>query len=193
MKEPLRRALSAYAPLTVHSDEPLWPAAVVALIYEHDGRPHLVFQKRTDKVDTHKGQVSFPGGGKDPGDEHLVHTALRETHEEIGVHPDHIDILGELDHIKTISGFHVTPYVGWMLRYPYEWVFSHSEVAYLLEVPIEHLLDPENFVPDRRVIDGAEVIMPSYRWGDDLIWGATGRMVSNLLEIWAGLVGRTGD
>lgn len=187
MKEALRRALSAYAPLRVVTDDQLWPAAVIALIYEHQGRHHLVFQKRTDRVDTHKGQVSFPGGGKDPEDEHLLYTALRETHEEIGVHPGDVEILGELDHVRTISGFHVTPYVGWLSRYPYEWRFSHAEVAYLLEVPLDHLLDPENFVPDRRVIDGREVIMPSYRWGDDLIWGATGRMVSNLLEIWASL------
>jgi 8-oxo-dGTP pyrophosphatase MutT (NUDIX family) len=187
MKEPLRHALSRYSPLTVVADEPLWPAAVVALIYEHESRPHLVFQKRTSHVETHKGQISFPGGGRDETDPDLVFTALRETHEEIGVSPEDIEILGELDHIKTISGFHVTPYVGWMRRFPYTWTFSEAEVEYLLEVPLDHLLDPENFVPDRRVVDGVEHIMPSYRFGDDLIWGATGRMVSNLLEIWGGI------
>jgi 8-oxo-dGTP pyrophosphatase MutT (NUDIX family) len=188
MKEDLRRALANYQRQTIEPEQ-LWPAAVLALIYEHQGRPHLVFQKRTDRVDTHKGQVSFPGGGRDPGDPHLTFTALRETHEEIGVHPDHVDVLGELDHVKTISGFHVTPYVGWMSRYPYEWVFSHGEVAYLLEVPLDHLMDPDNFVPDRRVVGGVEHVMPSYRFGDDLIWGATGRMVSNLLEVWGGVLG----
>ena len=185
MKEPLREALSRYQPVTVDQEPGLWPAAVLALIYESAGQPHLVFQKRTDKVDAHKGQISFPGGGRDPEDAHLIHTALRETHEEIGVHPDDIEILGEIDHIRTISGFHVTPYVGWMRRFPYEWVFSHDEVAYLLEVPLDHLLHPDNFVADRRVIDGVEFVMPSYRFEGDVIWGATARMVSNLLEVWS--------
>ena len=184
MREQLRAALSAYAPQSVDVDVSVWPAAVLVLLYEHNGEPHLVFQKRTDKVDAHKGQVSFPGGGRDPGDTDLAFTALRETHEEIGVHPSDIEIMGSIDQIKTISNFIVTPYVGWMARYPYEWQFSHDEVAYLLEVPVRHLLDPANFVPDRRLINGREVVVPSYQWRDDLIWGATGRMVSNFLDVW---------
>jgi 8-oxo-dGTP pyrophosphatase MutT (NUDIX family) len=184
MREPLRAALAAYEPQSVDVDESVWPAAVLVLLYEHGGRPHLVFQKRTDKVDAHKGQVSFPGGGRDPGDTDLVVTALRETHEEIGVHPSDIEVLGQIDQIKTISNFIVTPYVGWLDRYPYDWRFSEAEVDYLLEVPVDHLLDPANFVPDRRTINGREVIVPSYQWQDDLIWGATGRMVSNFLDVW---------
>lgn len=184
MKDRLRLTLGEYAPQPVEPDAALWQAAVLVLIYEHDGRHHVVFQKRTDRVDTHKGQISFPGGGRDAEDDDLIRTALRETHEEIGVHPDHVEILGELDQIKTISNFIVTPYVGWLDRYPYEWRFSHDEVAYLLEAPIDHLLDPANFVADRRMINGREVVMPSYRFGDELIWGATGRMLTNFLDLW---------
>ena len=187
MKDRLREALAGYAPQPVEPDPALWPAAVLVLIYEHEGRPHIVFQKRTDKVDTHKGQISFPGGGSDPGDLDLTFTALRETHEEIGVHPDHVHVLGELDQIKTISNFIVTPYVGWLASYPYEWAFSHDEVSYLLEVPIDHLLDEANYVPDRRLINGREVVMPSWRFEEDLIWGATARMLQNFLDIWATL------
>ncbi|MFN0095552.1 MAG: NUDIX hydrolase [Dehalococcoidia bacterium] len=185
MKDRLRQVLAEYTPQPVDHDPALWQAAVLVLICtDAGGRPHVVFQKRTDKVDAHKGQISFPGGGRDPEDPHLIHTALRETHEEIGVHPDHIEVLGEIDQIKTISNFIVTPYVGWLDRYPYEWQFSHDEVAYLLEVPVDHLLDPLNFVPDRRKVGGREVVMPSYRWKDDLIWGATGRMLTNFLDLW---------
>jgi hypothetical protein len=109
---------------------------------------------------------------------------LRETHEEIGVAPGDVEVLGQIDEIRTISNFIVTPYVGWLRRFPYEWQFSHEEVAYLLEVPVDHLLDPVNFVPDRRTIEGREIIVPSYRFEQDLIWGATGRMVANFLDVW---------
>ena len=185
MKEQLRRALAAYQPGLVEDEPGAWPAAVLFVLYEHEGRVHTLFQKRTDKVDAHKGQISLPGGGRDPEDADLVATALRETHEEIGVDPTHIEILGAIDQIKTISNFVVTPYIGWLSQYPYTWTFSDDEVAYLLEVPLDHLRDPANFVPDRRQVNGREIIVPSYQWKDDLIWGATGRMVSNFLDVWA--------
>ncbi len=119
----------------------------------------------------------------DPGDPHILHTALRETHEEIGVDPAHVEVLGRLDDMVTVSNFLVTPYVGWLDRYPYEWRFSQHEVAYLLEVPLEHLLDPRNLIPDRRVINGREYTYQSYQFGEDLIWGATARMLGNFLDI----------
>ena len=103
MKEPLRRALAAYEPGLVEDEPGTWPAAVLFLLYEHEGRVYTVFQKRTDRVDAHKGQISLPGGGRDAEDEDLIATALRETHEEIGVDPAHVEILGAIDQIKTIS------------------------------------------------------------------------------------------
>lgn len=184
MRDRLRQALAHYEPQRLELEPGVWPAAVLVLLYEHEGEVHVVFQKRTDRVDAHKGQVSFPGGGADPGDEHLEFTALRETYEEIGVHPEHIDILGQLDDIKTISNFLVTPFVGWLAHYPYGWTFSEHEVAYLLEVPVRHLRDAANCITDRRIINGREVALPSYRFGDDLIWGATARMLSNFLDLW---------
>ncbi|MCC7366471.1 MAG: CoA pyrophosphatase [Dehalococcoidia bacterium] len=188
MKVQLRDALADYRPRVAAPAAKVEPAGVLVLLYEHGGVPHVVFQKRTDRVRDHKGQISFPGGAMDPGDETVLYTALRETHEEIGVHPDHVDVLGQLDDHVTISNFLVTPFVGWLERYPYEWSFSDEEVAYLLEVPLPHLLDPDNFVPDRRVVNGREYVLPSYQFGQDLIWGATGRMLSNFLEIYSGVL-----
>jgi len=188
MRDRIRDILSRYEPADIEPDASLWPAAVLVLLYQHEERLHIVFQKRTDKVDAHKGQISFPGGGHDEEDPDLVRTALRETHEEIGVHPDDIEVLGRLDQMKTISGFAVTPYVGWLHRYPYEWVFSEHEVAYLLEVPLDHLLDPENYVPDRRQFNGGWATLPSYRFEDDLIWGATARMLQNFLDLYTTLL-----
>lgn len=186
MREQLRTALSAYEP---QRHEPLAetrdvkPAAVLVLFYERNGEPHVVFQKRTETVDAHKGQISLPGGAADPEDIDLRFTALRETHEEVGVHPDDIEILGQLDDLVTISNFAVTPFVGWLNRPLVDWSFSEHEVAYLLEVPFSHLLDKANHVVDRRTVLGKEYTFPSYQFGDDLIWGATARMMSNLLDI----------
>lgn len=183
LKGTVRRALDAYAPQRIE-DDPLVPsAAVLLLIFEHEARPHVVFQKRTDRVRDHKGQISFPGGAMDPEDEHLLQTALRETHEEIGVHPDHVEVLGQLDDMVTVSNFRVTPFVGWLSHYPYPWRFSDEEVAYLLEVPLDHLRDPATLIPDRRVINGREYVFSSYQFGHDLIWGATARMLGNFLDL----------
>jgi 8-oxo-dGTP pyrophosphatase MutT (NUDIX family) len=184
VKDPLRDVLGRYIPQAIDDEPHIPPAAVLVLLYEHQGRPHVVFQKRTDHVRDHKGQISFPGGAADPEDPDLVYTALRETHEEIGVHPDDIDILGRLDDMVTVSNFRVTPFVGWLSYYPYQWRFNDIEVAYLLEIPVDHLLDPATLIPDRRVINGREYVFQSYQFGNDLIWGATARMLTNFLDLY---------
>jgi hypothetical protein len=93
-------------------------------------------------------------------------------------------VLGQLDEIKTISNFLITPFVGWLDHYPYEWRFSDEEVDYLLEVPLDHLLDPATFVPDHRIANGREYVLPSYRFERDLIWGATAQMLRNFLDVY---------
>ena len=183
MRDGLRRLLAAYEPQCQQPDPLPLPAGVLLLLHERPSGPYIIFQKRTDSVRDHKGQVSFPGGAMDPGDPTTLHTALRETNEEIGVDPAHVEVLGQLDDMVTISNFLVTPYVGWLDRYPYAWRFSPHEVAYLLEVPLQHLLDPRNLIPDRRLINGREYTFQSYQFGDDLIWGATARMLCNFLDI----------
>lgn len=187
MKEKIREALAAYTPEGIESDPAIEHAAVLLLIFEHEGKPHVVFQKRTDRVRDHKGQISFPGGAVDPGDQDLLFTALRETREEIGVEPGDVDVLGQLDDMVTVSNFRVTPFVGWLSHYPYPWRFSDEEVAYLLEVPLDHLRDPKTLIPDRRFINGREYVFQSYEFGPDLIWGATARMLGNFLDILQGV------
>ncbi|MEP7215822.1 MAG: CoA pyrophosphatase [Anaerolineaceae bacterium] len=188
----MKQALAAYSPQGIAADPGVASAGVLLLLHAHPAGPNVVFQKRTESVRDHKGQISFPGGGTDPEDADALATALRETHEEIGVLPAHIEVLGQLDEMVTVSNFRVTPYVGWLGRYPYEWRFSDAEVAYLLEVPLAHLLEPSTLVPDRRVINGREYVFSSYQWQDDLIWGATARMLTNFLDICAGVPGMPG-
>ena len=187
MRDQLREAMAAYEPLRVdpraHTAPEVKSAAVLVLFYERNGEPHVVFQKRTETVEAHKGQISLPGGAADPEDIDLRFTALRETHEEVGVHPDDVEILGQVDDLVTISNFVVTPFVGWLTRPHVEWSYSEHEVAYLLEVPFSHLMDETNHVLDRRMIRGTEYTFPAYQFGDDLIWGATARMLANLLDI----------
>lgn len=192
MKDALRQALSAYSPQAIAAVPGIPGAGVLLLLHAHPDGPNIVFQKRTESVRDHKGQISFPGGGTDPEDADALATALRETHEEIGVLPVDIEVLGQLDDMVTVSNFRVTPYVGWLDRYPYEWRFSDAEVAYLLEVPLAHLLEPSTLVPDRRLINGREYVFSSYQWEDDLIWGATARMLTNFLDICAGVPGMPG-
>ena len=94
-------------------------------------------------MEHHKGEISFPGGMADPGDESLLHTALREAHEEMGIVPDDVDVIGQLDDTPTITGFMISTYVG-VVRANYPFVPSTIEVAEVLTVPLSHLRDPDS-------------------------------------------------
>ena len=183
LREQLRDALALYEPGRSDRREAK-PAAVLLLLYERDDGIHLLFQERSHQVEHHKGQISFPGGARDDGDDGAAFTALRETHEEVGVAPEDVDLLGEIDEIWTISDFRVRPFVGWLRKWPYPFRFAPREVASLLEVPFDHLTDAANLVDDVREIDGGRVVLPSYRWGEHLIWGATARILTNFLDVY---------
>lgn len=183
----IRELLRAYEPASYDADEPGRRAAVLMLLYDRDGHTHVLFEKRTETVQDHKGQISLPGGSVDPEDASLAATALRETFEEVGVQSADVELLGQLDELRTSTGYRITPFVGWLKRYPYAWRFSREEVAYLLEVPLAYLMDPAALIPDRRTMNGHVYTFPSYQFGDDLIWGVTARMVANFLDICASL------
>ncbi len=152
----------------------LTPAAVLLLLYEKDGCIHFVFTKRTEMVEHHKGQISFPGGARHAEDASLVATALRETAEELGVREEDIEILGELDEIGTISQFHVTPFVG-AIPYPYQFQPQEMEVAEVIEVPLDSLVEEGE--------GEAEIPPPLYRYGEHIIWGATARILRQFLGV----------
>ncbi len=192
LREQLRGALAAYEPGRSDRREAK-PAAVLLLLYERDDGLHLLFQERSHQVEHHKGQISFPGGARDEGDAGAAFTALRETHEEVGVAPADVDLLGEIDEIWTISDFRVRPFVGWLREWPYPFRFAPREVASLLEVPLGHLRDPASLVDDVREVDGRRVVLPAYRWGEHLIWGATARILTNFLDVCRTLERDAGD
>ncbi|MCX6023841.1 MAG: CoA pyrophosphatase, partial [Chloroflexi bacterium] len=137
-------------------------------------------------VDDHKGEVSFPGGAFHHGqDTSLQMTALRENHEEIGVHPDNVLIVGELDDIITRSNYIISPFVGF-LRAPQEYIPAPAEVAEVLEAPLEWLLDPAN-VRDAeqtpRHYAGRPVNGQYYEFNDSVIYGATFRILRQFLSL----------
>jgi 8-oxo-dGTP pyrophosphatase MutT (NUDIX family) len=181
MIEQLRTALSAHTPRRIERDGFL-RAAVLIPLYERDGDHHVLLQVRTELVEHHKGQISFPGGAEDEGDIDLMMTALRETEEEIGLQREDVDVLGQLDDLVTISDFVVTPYVGLVTRpAPYPFAPSGYEVAELLEVPMAHLLRPDALNTTPVAWRDGEVPPPSYSYGHHVIWGATGRLLQTFL------------
>ena len=113
----IRKKLDQHDPFNWDHDGSLKSSAVMILLLNKNNIPHLLFTKRTDLVEHHKGQVSFPGGVYDPSDESLLFTAERETFEEIGIRSDAIHVLGELDDFLTVTGFAISPFVGCLMLY----------------------------------------------------------------------------
>lgn len=183
MLDRLRTALAARQPRRLQRPD-LPRAAVLIPIYRKEDTPHVILQVRTELVLHHKGQISFPGGAEDPGDADLLMTALRETEEEIGLASEDVEIWGQLDDLVTISEFVVTPYVGAITRpAPYPFAPSGFEVAELLEVPLPHLLDPASLNREPVPWRDRYVPPPSYSYGRHVIWGATARILRQLLEL----------
>jgi 8-oxo-dGTP pyrophosphatase MutT (NUDIX family) len=182
--ESIRSRLAGYTPQP--AEGPFRArAAILVPVYTLDGALHIVLTKRTDKVQSHKGEISFPGGAMDLTDADLMVTALRECDEEIGLQREHVSVIGRIDDIITISSYHVTAYVGEIdpERSPYLWRPQESEVAQVLEVPLAHLLDREYFVELPRMRDGQLVLQPALSFGEHMIWGATYRILRNFLDV----------
>lgn len=181
-KDMVRQALSQREK-KVHQAEGLVPAAVLIPLYEKAGRCYLVLTKRTETVNHHKGQISFPGGGQLVGEETLMETALRESWEEIGLNPKDVEILGELDDTRTYTtDFVISPFVG-LIPYPYKFSANPEEVEEVISVPLEVLLDKSNFREETKIIQDDPVPQYYYQYGDRVIWGATARILKQFLEV----------
>lgn len=152
------------------------PAAVlVPLVNRPAGLSVLLTQRSADLPD-HPGQISFPGGRVDPGDPSLHATALREASEEIGLSCDRVAILGQLAEYETVTGYRVTPVVGWV-EPPFELVLDPIEVADAFEVPLAFLLDPANQQRHFRMLGSSRRDYWAIPYADRYIWGATAAML----------------
>ena len=158
------------------------PAAVLIALFVAEDTLHVVLTKRTDNVRTHQGQVSFPGGSYEASDATLEHTALREAHEEVGIDPAHVRVLGVLEDLPTfVSGFQVRPFVA-EIPHPYEFVHDASEVAHVFSPPLATFADPSRRREEVRERDGREFVMTSYDVDGNVVWGATARMLEQLVD-----------
>ncbi len=145
----------------------------------------ILLTRRTDTVLTHKGQISFPGGQQEERDVDIVETALREAYEEVGLEPSRVEVLGQLDDVFTaVSGFVVTPVVGLMAGVIHDLRPAPTEVKNLLVVPLGRLLEPAVHTTQTRIGNGQSFKIDYYTVGEDVIWGATGRMLNQFLRAW---------
>jgi 8-oxo-dGTP pyrophosphatase MutT (NUDIX family) len=160
----------------------LIPAAVLVPLFERDGELYVLLECRTEHLDHHKGQVSFPGGVTDPGDADAVATALREAEEEVGLKAHDVQVLGVMSDEVTVTGFCVTPVVG-RVPYPYDYEPNPAEVAEVLEVPWRLFVDKQGHRREEVVHQGKVHQVDFYPFEGHQIWGATARIVNQLLSL----------
>ncbi len=155
----------------------LLPAAVLIAVTDR-ADPGVILTQRTDTMSRHPGQIAFPGGRIDPGED-VVTAALREAGEEIALPRDKVRVIGEADSYRTVTGFQVTPVIGII---PSDLVFtpSEAEVASVFEVPLAFLLDEANHVEATLEWQGHDRHYYEILWNERRIWGATAAMIVNL-------------
>lgn len=187
----IRKAISAYEnkqrdpyQKLVSSQEirKLRPAAILMPLLEFQGRWHLLLTHRSEALVEHRGQVAFPGGAREYHDQDLAWTALREMHEEIGVNPHDVDVLGHLGDMPIITGYMVRPFVG-IIPWPYPLRISNDEVESTFIIPLQWLIDPDHRTIRYRNFAGREfpVIYFDYYEGHQL-WGFSAEMTLTLLS-----------
>ena len=179
--ETLKQMLSTRAKSSVE-DPSLAPAAVLLLIYPKDGEHCILLNRRSDRVEHHKGEIAFPGGGRDPADRDFLDTALREVHEEMGIMPQHVTVLGQLDDVATRSNFGVRVFVG-TIPYPYPFQPSAREIEDVLEIPVRALRNLANVREEVRWLDGRTHRRYSYAHGERLVHGVTAQILTQFLEL----------
>ncbi len=172
----------------IFEDSSLTGAGVLLPIFLKDETPHILFTKRTDKVEHHKGEISFPGGMKNDDDNNILQTALRETSEEIGVTENNIEILGALDDVPTVTGFNISPFAG-VIPFPYELKINREEIERIIEVPLSLLMIEKKWSETFREYKGDMLKTYFFDFNGDVIWGATAGILKGFIEILNGSQG----
>ncbi len=157
----------------------LKPAGVLIPVIETRAELSVLLTQRAADLKNHPGQVSFPGGRMEEHDADVRVTALRETHEEVGIEPQAVSVIGYLDSMPTITGYAVTPVIG-LVEGPAELSIDKTEVEYAFEVPLDFLLDERNDRPVEREIEGRRVTMMELHYEGQRIWGVTAMLLHAL-------------
>ncbi|MDP2777199.1 MAG: CoA pyrophosphatase, partial [Anaerolineales bacterium] len=160
-----------YAEIPVKPDTVLKCAAVLVPLTLYQDEWHMLFTRRTERVESHKGQVSFPGGACDEGETTPEQTALREAEEEIGLNPADVKVLGRLSHLITISSFRVSPIVG-VIPWPYAFRVAGVEVARIFPIPLAWLVNKKNYW-EFSLRESERSLIAYHPYDGELLWGAT--------------------
>jgi 8-oxo-dGTP pyrophosphatase MutT (NUDIX family) len=192
VKERLKQALSQRQKSRI-VDASRAPSAVLVPICDKQGEYYILFTKRTETVQYHKGQISFPGGAYEEEDVTLLSTALRECAEEIGLASEAVEVLGELDDVFTVtSGFIISPFVA-VIQESCPLKVDSTEAEEILEVPISALLDKDCLRQTTQVMNGQAVTTECYYYQGNVIWGATARILNQFLDILTRVMDNPGE
>jgi len=164
-------------------DENLVPSAVLLPLFQNEGKCYILFIERSDKVEYHKWEISFPGGTVDPDDSNLLYTALRECSEEIGLDPSDVTILGQLDDTPTLTTrFVITPFVG-IIPHPYEFRINIDEISRLIPIPFDALAKERRSETSRGNSMEQDSAQHIFSYENNIIWGATARILEQLIDL----------
>ncbi|MCY1403602.1 putative Nudix hydrolase NudL [compost metagenome] len=181
MLDDLLRRVQSYSPKILEIDRDFPEAAVLVPITRSD-EPELVLTLRASGLSTHGGEVAFPGGRRDPEDQDLVRTALREAEEEVGLPPGLVEVIGPLSSLVSRHGIKVTPYVGLVPDFV-QYKANHGEIDSVFSVPLAFFRDDPRQVTHRIDYLGRSWYVPSYQYGEFKIWGLTAIMVVELVNL----------
>lgn len=173
--------LAQYRALTIDPSDARAAAVLVPLRYDSGGELEMLFTRRTLHLPTHAGQVAFPGGGIEEGDSDAEAAALRETHEELGVNAAAVRLIGRLDDMITITGFHITPCVG-LIDGQAEIIPDAYEVARVFSVPMNYLLDAAHWELRDHTYHGSTFQIWHLPYDSEDIWGVTGTILRGMVE-----------
>ena len=157
-------------------------AGVMVLLFQREEEYTVILNRRTRTVGHHKGEISFPGGRMEAGDEGLLDTALRETFEEMGISREKIQVLGRIDDMQTKTGYMIRPFVG-VIDYPYNYKLSNEEVEEVLELPVADLFSPEYQRDEIHIAGKKQAKAAVYVYEGNVVFGATARILHNLADI----------
>lgn len=191
LRDPLLKALArdadASSDFDLNSDvrlpegRRLRAAGVLAAVIMQGDVPHLILTKRSSALKHHPGQIAFPGGKQEDSDADVTAAALREAHEEIGLSPDQVEVLGLLPTHETVTSFTITPVLGWVTG-DFAPVPEPGEVAEVFTVPLAHVTNPHNYTVQSRRWRGVRRRYYTVPYGPYYIWGATARILRGLAE-----------
>ncbi|MFC2056146.1 NUDIX hydrolase [Chloroflexota bacterium] len=191
MLQRLKQALSQRQKRCIVDASRTSSAVLIPIFYKQEEN-HILFTKRAETVRNHKGQISFPGGTYEEQDGTLVNTVLRECSEEIGLPAEVIEVLGELDDMPTVStNYIVSPFVA-AIPWPHPLRVEPMEVKEIIEVPISVLLDKDCGHEGIEILDGEQIGAYFYHYREDVIWGATARILNQFLNIYTQVMGDCG-